>query len=231
MDGGVAVFFVLSGVLIYRPFARAHLLDEARAGEEPVAALVARDRQHARIIRDGNGGLTVEDLGSRNGTFLNGERLTMVQPLKPGDRIIAIDATATPRWRDAQFLFGMNARQKLDVEVDRAGNMSLGKLLRRPHVDETFQQPINRSGFRLLRGTYGQRQMDDAQRQKWLVELTTGVHYYAMLCGVEGRYMAHLTHIRDIIGLARGLGLQEPALQAFMAAHHPAGHAENRQNR
>ena len=26
MDGGVAVFFVLSGVLIYRPFARAHLL-------------------------------------------------------------------------------------------------------------------------------------------------------------------------------------------------------------
>jgi peptidoglycan/LPS O-acetylase OafA/YrhL len=28
MDGGVAVFFVLSGVLIYRPFARAHLFEE-----------------------------------------------------------------------------------------------------------------------------------------------------------------------------------------------------------
>src|SRR6266540_1978096 len=26
-------------------------------------------RQHARIVRDSNGGLTIEDLGSRNGTF------------------------------------------------------------------------------------------------------------------------------------------------------------------
>ena len=27
----------------------------------------------------------------------------------------------TPRWRDAQFIFAMNAREKLDVEVDRDG--------------------------------------------------------------------------------------------------------------
>ncbi|MEP6993819.1 MAG: SpoIIE family protein phosphatase [Acidobacteriota bacterium] len=44
-------------------------------------------RQHARIVRDNDGALTVEDLGSRNGTYLNGERLTTVQALKPGDRI------------------------------------------------------------------------------------------------------------------------------------------------
>ena len=44
-------------------------------------------RQHARIVRDGNGGLTIEDLGSRNGTFLNGERLVTTQSLKSGDRI------------------------------------------------------------------------------------------------------------------------------------------------
>jgi regulator of sigma E protease len=39
----------------------------------------------------------------------------------PGDRIASIDGTKTPRWRDAQFLLGMSARQKLEVEVERAG--------------------------------------------------------------------------------------------------------------
>ncbi len=44
-------------------------------------------RQHARIVKDDDGGLVVEDLGSRNGTFLNGDRLSAPQPLKAGDRI------------------------------------------------------------------------------------------------------------------------------------------------
>jgi membrane-associated protease RseP (regulator of RpoE activity) len=41
--------------------------------------------------------------------------------VQPGDRIVVIDGTETPRWRDAQFLFAMNARQKLDVEIERGG--------------------------------------------------------------------------------------------------------------
>ncbi len=40
----------------------------------------------------------------------------------PGDRIVSIDGQETPRWSDAEFLFAMNARQKLDVEVDRNGS-------------------------------------------------------------------------------------------------------------
>ncbi|HLN92946.1 MAG TPA: SpoIIE family protein phosphatase, partial [Thermoanaerobaculia bacterium] len=44
-------------------------------------------RQHARIVKDDDGGMLVEDLGSRNGTFLNGERLAAPQPIKAGDRI------------------------------------------------------------------------------------------------------------------------------------------------
>jgi peptidoglycan/LPS O-acetylase OafA/YrhL len=35
LDGGVAIFFVLSGVLLYRPFARSHLLAEPRPAAGP----------------------------------------------------------------------------------------------------------------------------------------------------------------------------------------------------
>jgi sigma-B regulation protein RsbU (phosphoserine phosphatase) len=62
-------------------------------------------RQHARIVRDSDGSLTVEDLGSRNGTFLNGDRLTTVQALKPGDRItvggvtLKVESESTTRVR------------------------------------------------------------------------------------------------------------------------------------
>jgi serine phosphatase RsbU (regulator of sigma subunit)/pSer/pThr/pTyr-binding forkhead associated (FHA) protein len=62
-------------------------------------------RQHARIVRDNNGGLSVEDLGSRNGTFLNGERVAGIQALKPGDRItvggvtLKVESESTTRVR------------------------------------------------------------------------------------------------------------------------------------
>ncbi len=39
----------------------------------------------------------------------------------PGDRIVSIDGDTTARWRDAEFLFAMNARQKLEVVVERGG--------------------------------------------------------------------------------------------------------------
>lgn len=38
---------------------------------------------------------------------------------QPGDRIVSINGTETPRWRDVMFLFGMNARERLQVEVER----------------------------------------------------------------------------------------------------------------
>jgi regulator of sigma E protease len=40
---------------------------------------------------------------------------------QPGDRIVSIDGRQTPRWRDALFIFAMNAREPLQVEVDREG--------------------------------------------------------------------------------------------------------------
>ena len=46
-------------------------------------------RQHAKISRDPNdeNGFVVEDLASRNGTFVNGQRLSGPQKLQPGDKV------------------------------------------------------------------------------------------------------------------------------------------------
>ncbi|MEA2478780.1 MAG: hypothetical protein QOJ07_702 [Thermoleophilaceae bacterium] len=44
-------------------------------------------RRHARFRRTGDGQVLLEDLGSTNGTFVNGQRLTAPALLNPGDRI------------------------------------------------------------------------------------------------------------------------------------------------
>jgi DNA-binding winged helix-turn-helix (wHTH) protein len=43
-------------------------------------------RRHARIVIQ-EAGATVEDLGSRNGTWVGGKRVVASSPLRPGDRI------------------------------------------------------------------------------------------------------------------------------------------------
>jgi len=79
-------------------------IGRSSANELPISDKML-SRQHARIIRDGNGTLTIEDMGSRNGTFVNGERIVSVHPLKSGDRItvggvtLKVESESTTRVR------------------------------------------------------------------------------------------------------------------------------------
>ena len=47
----------------------------------------ALSRHHARVRRTDEGRIVIEDLGSANGTFVNGTRINAPQVLSPGDRI------------------------------------------------------------------------------------------------------------------------------------------------
>ena len=58
------------------------MVGEGRLGEDPELS-----RRHARIARRAGDQLTIEDLGSTNGTFLNGRPLDGTEVLRPGDTI------------------------------------------------------------------------------------------------------------------------------------------------
>jgi predicted component of type VI protein secretion system len=52
-------------------------------------------RRHARVMRESNGQFLIEDLGSTNGTYVNGERILGAQVLKAGDTVEMGDTKLT----------------------------------------------------------------------------------------------------------------------------------------
>ncbi|MBC8647111.1 MAG: SpoIIE family protein phosphatase [Thermoanaerobaculia bacterium] len=104
-------------------------IGRSSANDLPIADKML-SRQHARILRDGNGGLTVEDLGSRNGTFVNGERLVALIPLRSGDRItvggvtLKVESESTTRVRIDE--------QAGDDPLDNTILKASAELLRKP---------------------------------------------------------------------------------------------------
>ncbi|HEY1357683.1 MAG TPA: DHA2 family efflux MFS transporter permease subunit [Thermoleophilaceae bacterium] len=69
----------LEGELV---FGRAAATQEARLGDDPELS-----RAHVRLTTDGDGVVSVQDMGSTNGTFVNGERLDGPRRLRPGDQL------------------------------------------------------------------------------------------------------------------------------------------------
>lgn len=88
----MASLYILQGGDVGREFDLAE--DESVVGRSPecdvVVDVAAVSRRHAIIERNG-GGAFVRDLGSRNGTYVNGNRVSERAALQPGDRIVICD--------------------------------------------------------------------------------------------------------------------------------------------
>src|SRR5690348_12668768 len=56
-----------------------------RTGGEDLGGDPELSRRHALVTRGAGGGLTIQDLGSANGTFVNDERIDGARTLRPGD--------------------------------------------------------------------------------------------------------------------------------------------------
>jgi pSer/pThr/pTyr-binding forkhead associated (FHA) protein len=69
------------------PLASELVIGRATTGDGKLGDDPELSRRHARIVRRAGDQLTIEDLGSTNGTFVNGRQVTDVQPLTPGDTI------------------------------------------------------------------------------------------------------------------------------------------------
>jgi len=63
------------------------VIGRAVSGEGMLSDDNELSRRHARVARDERGRLTIEDLDSANGTFVNGERVRGPQALRTGDSI------------------------------------------------------------------------------------------------------------------------------------------------
>jgi DNA-binding NtrC family response regulator/pSer/pThr/pTyr-binding forkhead associated (FHA) protein len=132
-----------------------------QAGSQVLIDHDAVSRRHAMVRRRG-ATMIVEDLGSRNGTMVNGAPITSPRRLSPGDEItvgpaIAIVATTTAMRRRAQVGTLTELEDRLSAEVDRAlrYHRQLGLVMLRleGHVDavaarlETLASDLRRMDF------------------------------------------------------------------------------------
>lgn len=63
------------------------MIGRQAAGVGSLADDMEISRRHARIVSDGEGRYSIEDLGSTNGTYVNGRAIEGPVTLEPGDRI------------------------------------------------------------------------------------------------------------------------------------------------
>jgi pSer/pThr/pTyr-binding forkhead associated (FHA) protein len=102
------------------PTGRNHLLHDdvtriGRAVENEIVVSSKRiSREHARIRRDG-WRVMLEDMGSTNGTFLNGQRILEPEQLRDGDQIKVGDVQFV--FHDPEVTYQDTVRPELEVDV------------------------------------------------------------------------------------------------------------------
>ena len=132
--------------------------DEVTIGRGPECDIVIPDRQVSRLharLRRGEGGFEVEDLGSKNGTHVNGVPVLSPRPLQDGDLIqVALVAKL--------MFVGFDSTVPLKVDTKRTptgplvqGRLRLDSAARRVWVDDhEVDPPLSVPQFRFLELLY-----------------------------------------------------------------------------
>ncbi|MEX0835801.1 MAG: FHA domain-containing protein [Nitriliruptor sp.] len=76
-----------TGTPSVRPLGKQAITLGRASGADIVIDDVYASDEHAQLLPDGEGGWNVRDLGSTNGTFLNGAKLTHPVPVATGDQL------------------------------------------------------------------------------------------------------------------------------------------------
>jgi hypothetical protein len=131
---------------------------EVTIGREKDCGVVIADRQvsryHARLTSTPKG-LLLEDLGSKNGTYLNGKLVTDLVYLQDGD-IIAVALVQNFVFLSSDATMPMEAG--LPIAYGRTGRLRLDARSRRVWIGEVeVLPPLSAPQFRLLQILYDQQ--------------------------------------------------------------------------
>jgi pSer/pThr/pTyr-binding forkhead associated (FHA) protein/predicted Ser/Thr protein kinase len=129
---------------------------DGRLGDDPELS-----RRHALVTRGANGELTIQDLGSANGTFVNGERIEGARRLRPGDsvrlgrtvlEVTGAAAPAAPAGQELVITAGAGEGRRLalgdELELGREAKGE-GKLSDDPELSRHHARIARDSGGRL----------------------------------------------------------------------------------